>query len=166
METITASPGLVLTDSTLALQISVIRSFGLQDISTAGLVGGWAAPEEAHTWNDGPETVLALTALRPDFRCVLVVEGAPLVGPANPRQDITLYANGLRVGFWRLTSPRQAKLEALIEPGHWRAQGMEGFITLAFHLPNSLRLSTVQPDGDDRELGFCFRTLAIFPDRR
>jgi hypothetical protein len=33
---------------------------------------------------------------------------------------------------------------------------------LAFHLPDSLRLSTVLAEGDDRELGFCFRTLALF----
>jgi hypothetical protein len=149
--------------SALQIDIGVVRCFGSGDINDTGLGRGWALPEDAHSWNDGPEAVLSLSTLRPDFRCVLVVEGAPLIGPARARQDVTLYVNGLRLGFWRLTDNAPAQLETLIEPAHWQARGRNAVLNLAFHLPDSVRLSTVQPDGDDRELGFCFRTLALFP---
>jgi hypothetical protein len=157
------SPPPVKGDAGLGVDIGVVRNFGSLDIGSAGLGHGWAAPEEAHSWNDGPEAVLTLSALRPDFRCVLVIEGAPLVAAEGARQDITLFVNGLRLGFWRLTDASPVQLETMIEPWHWQAHGQHGVLRLAFHLPDSLRLSSIEPDSDDRELGFCFRTLAIFP---
>jgi len=147
----------------LNTDIGVVRCFGGDDIREAGMVRGWAAPEDAHSWNDGPEAVLVLAADRPDFPCALVVEGAPLIVPARQRQDATLYVNGLRLGFWRLTEARTTQLEVLVEPSHWLARGDAGVLTLAWHLPDSLRLSSIEAAGDDRELGFCFRTLALFP---
>jgi hypothetical protein len=147
----------------LTTDIGVIRCFGLGDIGAAALGRGWAAPEDAHNWNDGPEAQLTLVVVRPDFRCVLVVEGAPLLDPAQPYQDICVFVNGWRLGFWRLTDAAPVQLELMVEPFHWRAAGPNGVLDLAFHLPNSLRLSSVRADGDVRELGFCFRTVAVFP---
>lgn len=145
------------------IEIGMVRCFGGGDLGTAGQGSGWAAPEPTHCWNDGAEAVFNLVTLQPDFRCVLVVAGAPLVTKACPRQDVTLFGNGYRLGFWRLTDPRPVQLEAMIEPGQWRTHGKDASLSLAFHLPGSLRLSTVQAQGDDRELGFSFHTLAIFP---
>jgi hypothetical protein len=147
----------------LTLDFGVVRCFGSADIGRQGLGHGWSAPEDAHCWNDGPEVKLTLAAARPDFRCVLVVEGTPLVGAARAAQDMTLYVNGWRLGFWRLTDASSVQLETMIDPGHWQIHGLEGLLDIAFHLPGSLRLSTVEPHGDDRELGFCFRTLALLP---
>ena len=147
----------------IGIDIGTVRCFGTGDLGTAGQGAGWAAPEAAHCWNDGPEAALQLVTQRPDFRCVLVVVGAPLVATAARRQDVTLYGNGWRLGFWRLTQAVPVQLQAVIDPSQWRLDGKDATLDLAFHLPGSLRLSSVQADGDDRELGFCFHTLAIFP---
>jgi hypothetical protein len=148
-------------------ECGLVRCFGTGDIGQAGLAQGWAAPEDAHNWNDGPEAVLLLTTAVPSSPCLLVVEGAPLIVPSRQRQDITLYANGIRLGFWRLTNARNIQLRVTIEPEHVLtrddADGPLGVLHLAFHLPDSLRLSAIQAEGDDRELGFCFRTLALLP---
>jgi len=146
----------------LNTDIGVVRCFGSGDVRDAGMIRGWAAPEDSHSWNDGPEAVLMLATARPDFSCALVVEGAPLIVPARKRQDVTLYVNGLRLGFWRLTEAKNTPLEVLVEPSHWLTRGDAAVLTLAWHLPDSLRLSTIEPADDDRELGFCFRTLALF----
>jgi hypothetical protein len=151
-----APPGTLLTD------IGLVRCFGSGDIAGAGLGRGWAAPEESHCWNDGPDALLTLATARAERLAALVIEGAPLIVPARRRQDLTLYGNGLRLGFWRFSEPRTAQLEVLIEPWHWRRRGEFHVLALAFHLPDSLRLSSIEPNGDDRELGFCFRTLALF----
>jgi hypothetical protein len=147
----------------LNTDIGVVRCFGSGDIREAGMVRGWAAPEDAHSWNDRPDAVLVLTADRADFPRALMVEGAPLIVPARPRQDTMLYVNGLRLGFWRLSEAKTTQLEVLVEPSHRLARGDAAVLTLAWHLPDSLRLSTIEAAGDDRELGFCFRTPALFP---
>jgi len=147
----------------LALDIGTVRRFGRKDIGARGLASGWATPEEAHCWNDGPEAVLSLATAPPDFRCVLVIEVVPLINAAAAKQDVTFFGNGLRLGFWRLTTEEPAQLEALIEPKCWRLQDGAAILDLAVNLPDSLRLSRIQSNGDDRELGLCFRTLALFP---
>lgn len=162
----------------LRVEIGVVRAFGLTDIGTNGLISGWSAPETAHNWNDGPEAVMAIATRRPDFPCTLVLEGAPLLGGPLRHQDMAVFAGGLRLGFWRLRPGSVAPgashvLEVPVPPTAWRTQaddigglsqpGDTGGLRLHFHLPGSMRLSELQPDGDDRELGFCFRTLALFP---
>jgi len=145
------------------IDLGVVRCFGDGDLGLSGQVSGWAAPEDAHCWNDGPEAVLQVVAQQPEFRCVLVIGGAALVNKLCPRQDMTVFVNGYRLGFWRLMDAQPVQLEVMIEPGQWHARGKDATLSLAFHMPGSLRLSTVQPHGDDRELGFCFHTIALFP---
>jgi hypothetical protein len=147
----------------LETEIGLVRCFGVAEINLAGLVSGWAAPEDGHSWNDGPEVVLAVRAQRPRGRTILAIEGVPLIVPACPKQDITLYINGWRLGFWRLTQANSVRLQVLVEPTHWHGHGADGLLVATWHLPDSLRLSTLTSDGDDRELGFCFRTLALLP---
>ncbi len=163
-----ASVGTWKNVETLHAEPGLVRCFGTGDIGQTGLAEGWAAPEEAHNWNDGAEAVILLSTQAPKEASVLVVEGAPLVVPTQPHQDVILYVNGLRLGFWRLANPRNVQLRATIEPEHVLIRGgtagnPRGVLRVAFHLPDSLRLSAIQSDGDDRELGFCFRTLALLP---
>jgi hypothetical protein len=143
--------------------IGVVRCFGNGDIRESGLRAGWAAPEDAHNWNDGPESLLTVAAPPTALPVILAIEGVPLILPACVVQEITLYANGLRVGFWRLREARAARLDVVIEPEYWHHRGAAGVLNLAFHLPHSLRLSSIDADGDHRELGFSFRTLALLP---
>jgi len=115
----------------LNTDIGVVRCFGGDDIREAGMVRGWAAPEDAHSWNDGPEAVLVLAADRPDFPCALVVEGAPLIVPARQRQDATLYVNGLRLGFWRLTDAARSAGRAVALAGAGRCRGADARVAPA-----------------------------------
>ena len=148
----------------LWLEQGVTRCFGTGDIGTAGLVQGWAAPEPAHNWNDGPQASLLLAVPRPAAACQLVLEGVPLSVAGHTRQDVTCYVNGLRLGFWRLTSPHLVQLAVRLETAHFAAAaGNECVLRVDMHVPDSLRLSSLQTEGDHRELGFCFRTLALLP---
>jgi len=60
------------------MEAGIIRLFGKGDIASRGLVGGWAAPEEGHIWNDGLEAVQTIElAQQPAAALTIVVEGVP-----------------------------------------------------------------------------------------
>lgn len=146
----------------LRVDPGIIRLFGKADIANRGLISGWAAPEEGHTWNDGLEAVQSLEAVQPPAGAVtLTVEGVPYVFGEARRQDITLYANGYRVGFWRMPERRVATLVARIEPEQWVVRRGLAYLNLTWHLPDSMRPADLGDGADGRNIGFAFRTLLI-----
>jgi hypothetical protein len=80
----------------------ITRFFGVADIGKRGLVRGCSEPEEAHVWNDGPDAQLLMTLNPPSRTCTLMVEGKRYIRGNHRQQEVTLFANGLRMGYWLL----------------------------------------------------------------
>jgi hypothetical protein len=101
----------------------------------------------------------------PEAPCTLNVEVRPYLVTGLARQDVTLYFNGYRLGFWRLERDQGAHLQAVIEPEFWfnRARGAVG--TCTWHLPNSTRPSSLSPVQDHRLLGICFQSMTLAAKR-
>jgi len=142
-------------------EIGMSRFFGQTDIGRAGLLHGWSDPEEAHVWNDGPEAALRLITRKPRTPYRLTFEGEPFLSKGCPRQDMTLFVNGLRLGFWRLTEPRPHTLSVVIEPQQMFDRNGMTTLNLVWYLPTSVRPADVGLGSDYRELGVCFRMLTI-----
>jgi hypothetical protein len=145
----------------LRIEFGVIRLFGKGDIANRGLQSGWAAPEEGHNWNDGLNATVVIEAGEPTGPVAVSVEGVPYIFSDANRQEITLFANGFRVGFWRLTERKQTTLAARIEPEQWFSRKGQGYLNLTWHLPGSACPSDLGDGADGRILGFAFRTLCI-----
>jgi hypothetical protein len=144
----------------------VTRFFGLGDIAAKSLLSGWAAPEDNHNWNDGLDAALLISLRqRPDDTHVLAVEGRPFITAGLGRQDVTLFVNGFRVGFWRLTDGANCRLEAELEPEVWMIRRGVAVAKCVFHLPDSTRPSDISSVQDHRQIGFCFQSLTIQPRR-
>jgi hypothetical protein len=147
----------------LECEPGVVRLFGLADIGISGQLDGWAEPEEGHLWNDGQEAKLLLAVRTPAPRLMLHIGGEPYVTRVRPAQEITLFGNGLRIGYWRLTRRVETTLSVLLEPEWWLRRGSRAVMRLALHLPNSTRPSDIADGPDARELGFCFRSICLQP---
>jgi hypothetical protein len=145
----------------LRIEPGVIRLFGKGDIANRGLLSGWAAPEEGHNWNDGLDATATIEAALPTFPVIVAADGVPYIFGDTDRQEITLYANGYRVGFWRLLERRQATLAARVEPEQWFSRRGLGYLSLTWHIPCSARPSDLGDGADGRVLGFAFRTLCV-----
>jgi hypothetical protein len=145
----------------LECEAGVIRLFGAADIGMRGLLSGWSDPEEGHSWNDGPETVLAISVRPPLERFSLVVTGEPYVTRGRPLQDVTLYGNGHRLDFWRLANRSETPLTVILEPEWWFVRNRLANMTLRFHLPSSARPKELNDGQDGREIGFCFRSICL-----
>jgi len=156
----TATPGRK-ASNLLECQTGVIRLFGIADIGQRGLLSGWAFPEEGHTWNEGYDAALSISVSAAPAPCMLLIEGEPYVSRQQPVQDITIYANGHRGGFWRMSERTEFALLMPIEPEWWFARGNIWTLKLVFHLPNSIRPVDIGDGEDGREIGFCFRTFQI-----
>lgn len=146
----------------LRVDPGVMRLYGRADIATRGLVSGWAVPEEGHTWNDGLDAIQWVEAVQqPAGPVTLTVEGVPYVFGEAKRQDITLYANGYRVGFWRMPERRLSTMTTRIEPEQWVVRRGLAYLNLTWHLPGSMRPNDIGDGADGRLIGFAFRTLLI-----
>ena len=143
--------------------LGIARSFGTRDMGASGLVSGWSEPEEGHVWNDGFDCVLQFAA--PSLRkpCRLSFEGQPFIGKDCPRQDVVLFINGFRAGFWRLEESRLYTLAADIEPEHLFQRQGHTVGKCTWHLPDSVRPIDHGLGDDSRMLGFCFRSIALVP---
>jgi hypothetical protein len=123
---------------------------------------GYAAPEENHIWNDGFEASFVVTMHNmPTEQVILKVEGLPFIAEDLKSQDITLYFNGHRVGFWHLSAMDKAFLIAEIEPEYWLARHGGAYGKCVWHMPGSMRPSAVTGADDEREIGFCFQSIEI-----
>lgn len=147
----------------LECEPGVIRLFGMADIGTQGLVGGWSNPEEGHIWNDGIEATYALAVKPPVRRMQLILMGEPYVTRARPMQELTLYGNGYRLACWRLTTRVETVLAVPLEPEWWLPRGGLELMRLLLHLPNSVRPKEINDGQDGREIGFCCRSICIQP---
>jgi hypothetical protein len=147
--------------NTATLELGITRLFGNGDIGVEGMLSGWAAPEENHNWNDGVEATLQLELAASEGAFELAVEGVPLINSKNPSQEITLYANGFRVGYWKLDEYKAQLLTVDVEPEHIFWRGKIGYVKCVWFMPNSVRLSEIQNGDDSRQLAFCFRSILI-----
>jgi len=145
-----------------AAELDATLFFGRDGLARKNLLQHWAQPEESHHWNDGIEPSLALfLGLRPATRLYLTVEVRPHLGPGLPRQDVTLYFNGFRLGFWRLERLDGFRLTTEIEPEFWFGREGGAWAKCTWHLPNSTAPSALAPTQDHRLLGLCFQSLAL-----
>ena len=156
---------------TVQTALNTTRFFGLGDLGGHNLLDGWAIPEANHNWNDGYEASLALTLSEPpETACILTMEVRPYLVAGLAQQDVTLFFNGHRLGFWRLDRDGGYHLASTIEPEFWlnRPHGASG--TCTWHLPNSTRPSALSPVQDHRLLGLCFQSMTLatkrLPSRR
>lgn len=147
----------------LECEPGVVRLFGLADINRAGQIAGWAEPEDGHLWNDGNEAVLLISVRAPVSRLLLLLGGEPYVSRVRPAQEVTLFGNGLRIGYWRLVQRAETTLAAPLEPEWWLQRGPRAIMRLGLHLPNSARPKDMADGPDGRELAFCFRSLCLQP---
>jgi hypothetical protein len=143
------------------LDAGVSRVFGNGDIANEGMLSGWAVPEDTHNWNDGVEATFRLAVKASGGAFELLVEGAPLIDKKYPKQEITLYVNGFRVGYWNLDDRKPQILTSFLEPEQIFWRGELGYAKCVWHMPNAVRLSEVQDSTDSRQLAFCFHSITM-----
>jgi hypothetical protein len=145
----------------LVLEAGVKRSFGLRDVGAHGLISGWATPEDEHTWNDGPTADLAIgtKSVQSDYR--LDIQGRPFLAPGCESQDVTLFANGLFVGYWQLREAKPYVLSATIDNSVFVKKSGLGVAKLTWLVPKSCRPSELRLGDDHREIGFCFQSITL-----
>ena len=147
----------------LECEPGVVRLFGAVDIGTRGQLGGWAEPEEGHVWNDGNAATLLIAVPAMPPRLLLSLGGEPYVTRVRPAQEVTLFGNGLRLGYWRLTQRAGLALDVVLEPEWWLRRGRRALMRLDFHLPNSVRPRDAADGPDGRELALCLRSISLAP---
>lgn len=150
-------------ETSLECEPGVIRLFGAADIGGRGMISGWSGPEDGHNWTDGLEAVYALSIKPPVTRLLLAMMGEPYVTRARPVQDIALYGNGLRLGYWRLSVRAETALMCVLEPEWWLERGNRAYMRLVFHLPHCVRPKDINDGQDGRELALCCRSLCLRP---
>jgi len=149
---------------TIAAETGTTLYFGRNGQAGKTLLEGWAHPEEHHHWNDGFEASLDVRlAIPPSAALQLTVEVRPHLGPGLTRQDVTLYFNGFRLGFWRLERLDGYTLSAEIEPEFWLKRDGIAWGKCTWHLPNSTMPSTLARTEDNRLLGLCFQSFGLGP---
>jgi hypothetical protein len=148
-------------DNFLDCELGVIRLFGAGDIGTRGLISGWSGPEEGHNWNDGVEAAYALAVRPPVTRLLLAIMGEPYVTRARPLQEVTMFGNGYRLGYWRMNARVETVMMVPLEPEWWLSRGTKALMRLTLHLPNSVRPCDINDGQDGRELAICCRSLCL-----
>ena len=148
-------------EAALECEPGVMRLFGLSDIGTRGLISGYAHPEYGHNWNEGIDPTLVLAVEGKISAAMLTIEGEPFVSRLQPLQELTVYVNGHRAAFWRLSRRTDHSLRFAVEPEWWLPRNGWSVLKLVFHLPNSVRPVDVGEGEDGREMGFCFRSLLL-----
>ena len=143
------------------LKVGSIHQFGVVDLGTVGLASGWAQPEEGHTWNDGCETVFECGGENLTGGCVVEFSGRPFFCEGVDRQDVYLHINGFRVGYWRLTEPREYVLAAKVETEQLFRRGDLSVMKCVWSFPAAVRPVDKGISADLRELAFCFRSFTI-----
>jgi hypothetical protein len=146
---------------TAVLDLGITRLFGQCDLGTTGLISGWSVPEEAHAWNNGPETVFELLTDLAQSRVRMTIEGEPFLAPNLSRQALTLYVNGFRAGRWALSDPHTCALTVMLEPEQLFSRGDKRLARCVWHIPDSMPPAALGQGSDTRQLGFCFRSITL-----
>jgi hypothetical protein len=76
-------------------------------------------------------------------------------------QEVTVFGNGYRIGFWRLRQRTETTLAVALEPEWWLVRARRATMRLSFYLPDSVRPKDIADGTDGREIGFCFRSLCL-----
>ena len=147
----------------LSLQPGVTRRFGIEDIGETGMLAGWAGSESGHAWNDGVDATLLVATRRAPGPMDLEIHAEPYVTRQNPLQELTLFANGARVKFWRLSHRDVTRMTGWIDPCWWREVHDRAVLRLVFHMPQSVSPHELGECADLRQLGFSFRSIALLP---
>ena len=120
---------------------------------------GWSEQQdEQSTWTDGPEAHLIFRTVPPPSDILLSFHARPFlpVG-AIEYQDVTVYFNFYRVGFFRITQPED---QSMFLP-------RELFITrvarLTFHIPTCESPQKLRLNEDIRRLGLAFVSVCLQP---
>ena len=143
-------------------ELEVTRFFGRGDLNDRYFDRGWAAPEENQSWNDGIDAsfIISLKS-RPTQSNALKIKGIPYLTDNIHHQDMTLFVNGHRAGFWRLDSRQVFMLVTEIPPEFWYDRNGKGLANLVWHIPGSVRPSETSGTNDKRQLGFCFQEITL-----
>jgi hypothetical protein len=149
----------------LSLQPGVTRAFGPEDIGEAGLLSGWAAAEAGHAWNDGADATLLIATRPKPGAFELEIEAEPYITRQNPTQELTLFANGARAGFWRISNRDVTRMTAWIDPMWWREHHERAVLRLVLHMPQSVSPRDLGDGEDLRQLGFSFRRIGLVQSR-
>jgi len=142
-------------------EIGVVRQFGVLDIGDAGLVSGWSTPEEAQTWNNGHEAILECSVPYLSEGCRVEVAGMPFFCEGTSHQDVYLYINGFRIGFWRLDRYVQHTLTAMVEPEQIFLRGDHSVLKCVWFFPDAVRPADRGLGADQRQLAFCFNSFTV-----
>ena len=127
------------SDVGLDLELGLTRLFGQADLGDGGLVSGWAIPEDQHTWNDGIDAVIPVRTRASGSACRITFEGKPFLPVDVSMQDIVLFVNGFRIGFWRLREAKAYDLSAIIEPQQFFRRDEYSLLKFVWHIPRSVR---------------------------
>ena len=141
--------------------VGVVRHFGILDIGDAGLVSGWSTPEEAQTWNNGHEAVLECKLPYLNEGCRVEVAGMPFFCEGTSHQDVYLYINGFRIGFWRLDSSGKHTLSAKVEAEQIFHRQDHSVLKCAWFFPGAVRPADRGLGADIRQLAFCFNSFTV-----
>lgn len=142
-------------------EFGVMRIFGRHDISPSSLISGWGGIEDQHVWNNGIEAVHKILLPKPGRPITLSLECVPFISESCPEQKVTLFVNGIRQQFWRLTERRMHVLDATIDAAHVIDYGNHALLTCAWLLPNSVRPTEIGTGPDMREIALCFQAMTI-----
>lgn len=154
-------PSLVLAAPATVWTLGTRVSLGDHPHAKAVMGAGWAQPEGDHVWNDGPECHMHIAVAATQRALTLSVTGIPLIHQRCPFQEITLFVNGYRLAFWRLSKADISQLSATIAPEQIVRRGEHGALQISWHIPFSVSPSELGAGSDARELGFCFHTLSL-----
>jgi hypothetical protein len=147
----------------LSLPSGASRLFGAEDIGETGMLAGWSDVEPGHAWNNGIDATL-LVATRPTpGPAELVISLEPYVTRQNPFQELTLYANGARAGFWQFSRREVESISAWIDPFWWRELHDRAVLRLVLHMPQAVCPREIGDGEDMRKLAFSFRSITLLP---
>ena len=145
----------------LSLQPGASRAFGAEDIAATGLLAGWSDVEPGHGWNNGIDATLLIATRPSPGPMELAISLEPYVTRQNPFQELTLYANGARAGYWQFSRREVETITAWIDPFWWRTHHDRAVLRLVLHMPQAVCPREIGDGEDMRKLAFSFRSIAL-----
>jgi hypothetical protein len=157
----TSNRDLYLSTAYSILEIDSINNFGVLDLEVNGLTAGWSAPEVGHTWNDGREAIFECGVKGLTGGCVVEFSGTPFLHGGVDHQEIYLYINGFRMGYWRLTESKDYALTVKLEAEQLFRRGEFSTMKCVWFFPGAVKPVDMGINADSRALAFCFRSITI-----
>lgn len=158
---VVAEPTPIGSPAMLSLRTGIARRFGPEDIGATGMLAGWSDVEPGHAWNNGIDATLIVAAVEPPGPAELEISLEPYVTRQNPMQELTLYANGARAGYWQFSQREVTRIAAWIDPFWWRARHDCAVLRLVLHMPQAVCPREIGDGQDMRRLAFSFRSIIL-----